>query len=79
MKSLQSQGIKLIKREGMHLVYETPKGILWVGNCTNPNIYVETGYYIETSRYMDKAYSARAYKTAREAILNAVKAYNKAN
>lgn len=74
MKTLKALNIKLVKRSGMHLIYETPKGILWIGNCTNPSVYVYPGYYISNSKQIPEDYFTRPYKTARQAIIAAYNA-----
>ena len=67
------ESIKLIKREGMHRVYKSDKGFIWVGVCTNPNIYVEPGYYISPEKRIPDAISKKRYSSAIQA---AKAAYN---
>lgn len=61
--------IKLYKRNGMHNIYQTEFGFLWIGRCTNPNVYQETGYYIECNKLTkDNEICKIAYKTSKQAI-----------
>lgn len=61
--------ITLIKKQGMHNVYQTPFGIVWIGRCTNPNIYEKTGYYLEYSNMTkDSNLCEIAFKTSKKAV-----------
>ena len=61
--------ITLIKKDGMYNVYNTPVGIIWVGRCTNPNIYSNPGYYLEYNHLTkDSNLSDKPFKTSKQAV-----------
>lgn len=68
--------IKLIKRNGMHRVYESDKGFIWVGVCTNPNVYVEPGYYVSPEKRIPDNVSKKRYSSAKQAALAAYNSIN---
>ena len=58
---------KLIKRSGYNLTYTSDKGNIEVVNCTNPNLYATTGYFIRLSMPVPSEVSAKCYRTAKQA------------
>jgi hypothetical protein len=57
-----------IKKQGMHNVYQTPIGIVWIGSCTIPNVYTNTGYYLESSKIVPNDLSVIAFKSPLQAL-----------
>ena len=47
-------------RQGMHRIYETDKGVIWIGVCLNPNVYTNPGYYISGDATRRRFASAKA-------------------
>ena len=64
---------KLIKRNGYNLTYTSDKGNIEIVNCTNPSLYVTTGYFIRLSMSVPSEVSVKCYRTAKQA---AQAAYN---
>lgn len=66
--------MKLIKRQGNNRTYATDKGNIEVVVCTDPNLYVNTGYYIRASLSVPNEVLSRAYSTSKRAAVAAYKA-----
>jgi hypothetical protein len=68
------QSIKLINRGGNTRLYATDKGNISVVVCTNPNVYVKTGYYLRLDRPYPRHIAEKAYRSGKLAAMAAYKA-----
>ena len=66
--------MQLIQRQGNNRTYTSNKGNIEVVVCTDPNLYVNTGYYIRASMSVPNAVLSRRYSTANRAAIAAYKA-----
>lgn len=60
--------IKLIKRSGDFRIYETDKGIIEVKLCLNPNVYVNTGYYLTLSNSLPSEVLSKRFSSGKAAV-----------
>jgi predicted RNA binding protein YcfA (HicA-like mRNA interferase family) len=65
---LKQHGIKLVKRSGSHLTYDTPQGTIWVNKSNGAYV---PDYYIRKGDTAIKSFYRRNYKTSTDAILSA--------
>jgi hypothetical protein len=65
--------VTLNQRSGNNRTYVSDKGLIGVVVCTDPNLYVTTGYYIRTDRNYPNHVVTKAYRTAKQAALAAYK------
>lgn len=66
--------MQLIQRQGNNRTYTSNKGNIEVVVCTDPNLYVNTGYYIRASMSVPNEVLSRRYSTAKRAATAAYKA-----
>lgn len=66
--------MQLIQRQGNNRTYTSNKGNIEVVVCTDPNLYVNTGYYIRASMSVPNEVLSRRYNTAKRAATAAYKA-----
>ena len=70
--------IKKIKRQGMHNIYNTEHGIIWIGTCTNITVYKKPGYYIECNNLFNlpKELMQRCFTSPLQAVKNVCRFLN---
>jgi hypothetical protein len=66
--------MQLTKRQGNNRTYTTDKGNIEIVVCTDPNLYVNTGYYIRASMPIPNEVLSRVYTTGKRAAIAAYKA-----
>lgn len=66
--------MQLTQRQGNNRTYTTDKGTIEIVVCTDPNLYVNTGYYIRSTMPVPAAVLSRAYSTGKRAAIAAYKA-----
>jgi hypothetical protein len=65
--------MQLTHRQGNNRTYTTDKGQIEVVVCLDPNLYVNTGYYIRASVPVPNSVLSRRYSTAKGAAMAAYK------
>lgn len=65
--------VTLTQRSGNNRTYSSDKGLIGIVVCTDPNLYVITGYYIRTDRNYPMSVVTKAYRSAKAAALAAYK------
>lgn len=66
--------MQLIQRQGNNRTYTSDKGNIEVVVCLDPNLYVNTGYYIRSSMSVPNEVLSRRYSTGKQAAVAAYKA-----
>jgi hypothetical protein len=66
--------MQLIQRQGNNRTYASDKGNIEVVVCLDPNLYVNTGYYIRASMSVPTKVLSRTYSTGKQAAVAAYKA-----
>lgn len=66
--------MKLIQRQGNNRTYTSDKGNIEVVVCTDPHLYINTGYYVRASMSEPNEVLSRAYSTGKRAAIAAYKA-----
>jgi hypothetical protein len=65
--------MQLTYRQGNNRTYTTDKGQIEIVACLDPNLYVNTGYYIRGSMGVPNLVLSRRYSTAKGAAMAAYK------
>lgn len=65
--------MQLTTRQGNNRTYTTDKGNIEIVVCTDPNLYVNPGYYIRSSMSCPNEVLSRRYSSAKRAAVAAYK------